>query len=840
MPDSATVERAIAVMQRSPQNRVYFFEKLNDPAWIKPLRDAGFFRQPPEMQGTTDGLIVPPWPESQYLARMAEQAPDLVADVLRDVPDTENFRVRWDILRAARSFNQADAAHVAEREIKWIEGHSSLGPGYPGAAAALALHLAQLGAATPGLALVTAVLELLPVDEEGPHYRSFATRVDQWTYEQLVRQFVPALTEFAGSEVIEMVGDLLERGLEQDPVSKKPHDNSEIWRPAIENHSQNFGFDVRDGIVSALRDAAAAWVGQDPGRVKAMSSMLQSRKWTLFRRIALQLLNEKADVAPELAIEAAVNPTDFFESGVYHEFMDLSARVFGRMSDRQKDRWVAMLNEGPTWPSRDPAEREAEGMDQQWYERIVRGWRRSRLQLLEADLRPSERTELDELLAELGRDEHPGFLNWHESWTGPTSPLDAGQLEGMTPADIVAYVRNWVPDQSFKAASPEGLSRLLTKRVAASPAEFGEIALGGRLKGLDPTYVRAVLEGWEQALREDTAGTFEWDAALNTIETVVKGPEFTRPSVEDDYHARDWDPDWSYARKAAARLILRALEANAIDVTSADRTWNSLAFLSWDPEPTPSYEKQYGGANMDPLTLSLNTIRGQAMHAVIAYAAWLKRNNAASATTDMTQVAENLEQHLQPGRDPSETTRGVFGARMAQLVWIDPQWVEDHLDTLFPRDAPSLRLATFDTFLAWGHPSGHLFRVLAGEYSRAVDELPTPEERRSRAGRLPGHALAEHLGIYLWHGRLEPAPDSMLGRFVERAGSDELANLVSFLGRTMDSLDEEQIAGQLEPGVRERLMETWNLVRDHASTRTPEQRNEVLSPFGWWYGAGFL
>ena len=85
------------------------------------------------------------------------------------------------------------------------------------------------------------------------------------------------------------------------------------------------------------------------------------------------------------------------------------------------------------------------------------------------------------------------------------------------------------------------------------------------------------------------------------------------------------------------------------------------------------------------------------------------------------------------------------------------------------------------------------------QYSRAVDELPTPEERRGTAGKSPEYGLAGHLGIYLWHDRLEPTQDGLFGKSVDRAVPDELAHLVPFFGRTMDSLDETESSSELEP-----------------------------------------
>ena len=45
-----------------------------------------------------------------------------------------------------------------------------------------------------------------------------------------------------------------------------------------------------------------------------------------------------------------------------------------------------------------------------------------------------------------------------------------------------------------------------------------------------------------------------------------------------------------------------------------------------DPEPTPDYEQKYGGSNMDPATMSINTARGEAMHAVVLYGLWVRRH----------------------------------------------------------------------------------------------------------------------------------------------------------------------------------------------------------------------
>src|SRR6202034_1085191 len=51
-----------------------------------------------------------------------------------------------------------------------------------------------------------------------------------------------------------------------------------------------------------------------------------------------------------------------------------------------------------------------------------------------------------------------------------------------------------------------------------------------------------------------------------------------------------------------------------------------LEFVCEHPDPTPEHEKQYGGNNMEPATLSINTVRGRAFHALFSYIFWCDRH----------------------------------------------------------------------------------------------------------------------------------------------------------------------------------------------------------------------
>jgi hypothetical protein len=71
MPTDQQVAKAIELMRKSGGNHEYFFEKLSSPEWIKPLAARGRFDHPPPTEHIGTAYRFPPWPEGQYLLRMA-------------------------------------------------------------------------------------------------------------------------------------------------------------------------------------------------------------------------------------------------------------------------------------------------------------------------------------------------------------------------------------------------------------------------------------------------------------------------------------------------------------------------------------------------------------------------------------------------------------------------------------------------------------------------------------------------------------------------------------------------------------------------------------------------
>ena len=101
-PTPEIVDKAVASMVRFEQQR-YFFERLDNPAWIEPLRKRGWFSTPPVPKRDAErGTIeFQQWQPLKYLSRMAAHEPALVAEIMATLPDSDNPYIFQSFLNAA-------------------------------------------------------------------------------------------------------------------------------------------------------------------------------------------------------------------------------------------------------------------------------------------------------------------------------------------------------------------------------------------------------------------------------------------------------------------------------------------------------------------------------------------------------------------------------------------------------------------------------------------------------------------------------------------------------------------------------------------------------------------
>ncbi len=830
--------------RRGEERRRYFFSNLEQPGWVEPLDKAGFFSCPAEMiRNEEDGAIsFPVWPESRYLVRMAEHVPEEVKGILLRILSrckTDNARFLEDCLEAATAMPGNLAAEIAERAMKWDGEYYLL---LPYNWARLVRHLADAGEVDTALDLARRALRLTKQEEgveRGPNgtvgvkARPIPTGMLSLAgYEEILSNGVVPIASNSGVASLSLVCDLLEQALRIEGREEGGADYSYIWRPAIEEHEQNTGYGVKPSLVAAARDVAEKIIAEHPKRAKEVYDELERREFPVFCRILLYVLSLDSSLDRDRVVAYLTDLEVLADGSLRHEVYLLAQSAFGELGEAERENVFEWIEKGPD-DSEFAIAPDGSERTQGEIERAKNYWRRDKLVLMQGQLSPEWQKRYEALVEDIGERGHPEFLSYKESHVGVKSPMSVEEMGELTAEEIAAYLRRWKPDtDEVFGPAPEGLGNVLEQVVEEGPDRYANKA--ERFIGVAPTYVRHLLRAFTEAAKTKTA--LEWEPVLRLCRWVVEEAEAPKQVDSDDgfYEA---DRGWQWTRQQIAHLLQEGLQRDQIPFELRAEIWEILEALSEDPNPSQDHERRYGGGPMGPAGLSINTVRGEAMHGVVQYALWCARQWQSEGNreqrewlTRLPEVRRVLEWHLDPTNDPSLAIRSVYGQHLPRLVALSSDWIEERLEAIFPREPEDreLRDAAWETYLIFAKPYRDVFELVISEYERAVDEIGT-ESEHDWTGSDPRKNLAKHIVSFYWGGVIDREDELLEGLF-DRADPELRRSTLEFVGRVLreseDSFSEEGIARLCS------LLE-WRISACR-NADSPEDRSE-LTGFSWWF-----
>jgi len=584
----------------------YFFDNLESVEWIKPLNEEGLFRDPAALIKQGDFAYYPLWAPSRYLARVADQAPETVHDVILEIPDNGNPRVYEDLVDAALKMPPEVAVDLVPRTLVWARTEYQMLLAEK--LAQLAAKLAVGGFLKEALELLKELLIILPdpraeeIDEENksgfvPRPRP---RIDEWRYKEIVKKYLPHVVELTEMKGIDLVCDLLDSyvmQLRQDSPRVGNQDLSFIWRPAIEDHDQNRNYNFENILVEAVRDGTQQLLSAKPELTGEVIRVLESKPWEVFHRIALHIMRKTPDLVIDEIAQRLANKHLCDSVGLFHEFWLLAGEQFANSTSETQSTLLHNIESGP------PQELVCKLEDP---EHIVKYWKLRRLEMIGDNLPEPWKAEYESLREQFGEREQPGFLTYTSGvMTGPDSPLSNDDLANMHPSDIAGWLLTWEPSGEFMAPSPEGLSRQLQSVVSEKPGLFAESI--DEFKGQQPPYVRGLIDGFRKACADGTA--LDWSKVLELCQWVMSQP---RDKDKDDPDSFDTETNWLPTRRSIARLLEEGFSSTSCGIDLSLRTiaWSVLEPLTQDPEPNQEHEVMGSGFLGDPATSSINMVRG--------------------------------------------------------------------------------------------------------------------------------------------------------------------------------------------------------------------------------------
>jgi len=837
-PTQAQIEAAVQRM-RSPEFAAYFLSRLENPKWIAPLAENGLFASPPPAVRTEEGGVgYPHWPASKYLARMAAETPVEVAEIFAGIR-TDNAMVIGDMVDAAVAM-PANVAALLVPAVCRAAAEGTLWWNHFKEAGDLCVRLAEGGEAGAAMQLAEALFT--PTFKEGEDELS---RLDEHWYKEGLSRVVPALATARARVFVPKVCEWLLAAVEAKGYvdSESGRDGSYTWRPAIEKHGQNHDYDFAGVMVGFVREGLELAIQGQHLSLPEGLGFVERYPYLVFARIKLHLIRVFAEQAPDLARQCMLNHEYFSDVLFRHEYALLLRDRFGMLTPDEQQVILGWINDGPDRSETREMleERLGDRFTEDKVDKYVQAWQRDRLSWFSESLPPEWQERYGQLVEAVGPPDHADFPFWMDSglqWGGEKPPKDATELSAMSTDDLVAYLRSWRPDPSqhmgptlrdqataFETTVEKDLQRFVTEAVA-----FAD---------LHPTYVSRFLSKYMIAIQNDAEVPFEplVDLCLVVVQKPVQLPK--EQQVGGDPF--DADPSWEYAKNTVADLIRQMCDHNA-PFTLREKLWACLAPL----EEAPDRSHLVGEPAEDMRTLvwldhACNNPRAELIHAVIRYAAWVKKcTMAASGVKDsevgmdaVPEARDLLERHIRADCGESPAVHSEFGTHFTALCWVDESWAIDHASDIFPLAGPhsAYGWAAWNSYLVASRTYDRIFRGIRNVYTQAISQL-TPDLAKGDSRFNPLDRLANHLMLLCGRGVLNIAEDEILKDFFRKIAPSVMAHAIRFVGRSL--VDAEDLPDEITP----RFVSLWEWLWSDFRAEHADSPPEHFANFGWWLYCG--
>ncbi|MDK2899422.1 MAG: hypothetical protein PWQ10_609 [Patescibacteria group bacterium] len=301
--------------------------------------------------------------------------------------------------------------------------------------------------------------------------------------------------------------------------------------------------------------------------------------------------------------------------------------------------------------------------------------------------------------------------------------------------------------------------------------------------------------------------------------------------TEESEESRDY---YKWAKASAARFAEKAFDKSddkkreRISTKQADDVLNLILLMCRDDDLTAEYEISEEG-NLDAASLSLNTIRGEAMHAIIHAMVWANRNKSGSDLLD--KVFGELTRGLD---DPTQTIRSVYGMHYSNIWGTRKAWAEDNKDRIFSDN--ELGRVAVDTYTSFSGVHPDAITILGDVYKRQLTRLriEPPDEKKRTIAREGLKHLVQHLSLHYWYGAIDLANGSMMKELIDTSHSKYLAEAINFIGFRLYKSEERSL--DITDEALTRLKDLWEYLI--ATVKEDNSKKEALEDFGTWFASG--
>lgn len=726
----------------------HFFQNAS-AKWLPFLVKEKYIKNPPHIIKEGDKIRFSPWPQAVYLWKISSQLPLEVSKIILNfqIPKKADERNPWLLdyfIKAAINMPPKYAKSIAVKISKenWtnIAYHNYLDTPI----SQLMKKLAESGYEKETMMLARVLLDVKlgepyvtgGILEEYKTVRSVKPVIDNYFYGELLKKEIPYIFDKFPNSVNKLLIELVTKMLFLENVGrddkKSKSDSSSGWRPAIEDHEQNWVLDFRSQLLGKLGDFLIEQGKRSIPSLKQTLKNLAEIEYPAFRRLQLYAYwiypkHFKKEI--DSSIEQFFN---IYE--LNHEYFHLLRNAFSFASQKSKKKYFALVEKGPRSELLELWKKQAEHQEVGFEDFKIRFWKLTKLKPILNQLTKSEKEQFADVINEDVELPHPDF-NIHTSGVIRSEPLSELK-DNLSHEEVFKFIEYYKP-KILDFGHHDGTSDKFQEYVKNNPEIYSKFAL--KLENLSPVFAHKFFYGIKEAINQKKNPY--WKPILSLSKKIINSIKQGKYEEPNEFNVLD----------AIASLLEQGVGSDSIDFAFRNEVWEILKILTTLESTDDSWEGRYPAEDWDAFGISINTTNGITFHAILKYAIWCNTHLQKKKRVFVPEVKELLSDYLDQKLSNTVSRQAVLGHYLATLYYFDKEWIKTKLFKLFKNQNEILSRAAWDGYLT-GNVYQDIFADLTGEYNTHVKKLNMPPFRNGQLWefdkRVIQHVTLAHLSRF--------------------------------------------------------------------------------------------
>ena len=847
-PTDELVNKALTSVKKITA-RKYFFSRLENPLWLKPLAKRGCFKYPPKSLRFDDGTIqFPYWPEIRYLKNVCTDLPNEVIDLVVNLPKVDNPVVYDGILDIALQLTGKQSAKLKDKILEYTGmEHQWQTHRY----AELLAHWTEENQTSAALELSKPLVAFLPDPKSEKKRKQRRDNTDDWRemigtslypvskfshweYSNIISKGIRPLAEKQPYKVacllIATTADMIRLRTHQEDLDKE-EDYSNTWCPRL--YEQDSDHENPEKIlIYTLTYVCKKVFEKSPDKVTVLDKVLQKPHWKIFKRLRHHLYAQYPNEETKPWIrELILTHEDYGLWEHHYEFQQMIRSACENfketlLSQAERTQIFDTILDGPSkenyrhwiegWLGDEFTEERFKERQQRFhwmqlrpFESVLFGKYETRFKKLQ-----------DKINKPISDEDYPPYKNKVRSHgVSDRSPHTPEDLSNLSDEALLAFINDWeksdeyIEKNSFVRINIETLANafqtVFKESIIPNPMRL-KFWMKNRERIERPIYVRVMIYAMQTLVKEKNFDQLnEW---LTFSEWVLSHP--------DREHKRDYkqgdesrqNQNWTNARRAVGDFISVCLEKDTnVPITVREQLAKILEMLctqyDWNLD-------EHNPSGLDPITEGINNTRSRALETLVKFGFWLRKHEP---QCDAPEVITLLEKRLSSETDYPLTPPeyAILGMHYPSLCSFNEKWTIAHKSDFFPQAENKRQewYAAFSSFTLCNGAIKQIFEIFKDDFNFALQHL-SDFKKHDLIARQPIDVFGEHLfNYYLWEMFPLKGPESLLEQFYQQTDEKRKhwANLFNNIGHRLSNTGKD-----LDPSMKDNVKKFfyWRLKQE--------------------------